>query len=323
MLVVGSVALDTVETPADRADRVVGGSAVFFASSASLLADVRVVGVVGEDYPLDRLAFLAGRGVCLRGVAQAPGESFFWAGRYSAGFAARESLETRLGVFASFSPDMPAAYQDSDVVFLGNIDPALQLRVLDQIDAPALVAADTMDFWIEGARDALLEVVSRLDVLFCNDEEVRALAGEPNLAAAARWVRARGPDAVVVKKGEHGAVVFSEDWTFFVAGYPLDAVVDPTGAGDAFAGGFLGRLAAAGIGDREEWKRAAATGSAMGAFAAEAFSVDRFRDLRRVDVDARVRELARMTEFEPSPAPVRRWRRGCPDRVVSSSPTPA
>lgn len=303
VLVVGSVALDTIETPTDRADRVIGGSAVFFAASASLLADVRVVGVAGGDYPLDQLDFLAERGVCLRGLARAPGASFFWAGRYGPGFARRRSLETRLGVFASFSPELPDGYQDSDIVFLGNIDPVLQLRVLDQIESPSLVAADTMDFWIEGARDPLLEVLGRLDVLFCNDEEVRALAREANLAAAAGWVRERGPDAVVVKKGEHGAVVFAEDWTFFAAGYPLDAVVDPTGAGDAFAGGFLGHLAAAGLGDREDWRRAAATGSAMGAFAAEAFSVDRFRALSRPDVHARVRELARMTAFDPSPGP--------------------
>lgn len=315
VLVVGSVALDTVETPSRRACRVLGGSAVFFASSASLFAGVRVVGVVGDDYPLDELAFLADRGVCLRGVARAPGESFFWAGRYAPGFVSRETLETRLGVFASFAPDLPDAYRDSKIVFLGNIDPHLQLRVLDQVDAPLLVAADTMDFWIEKKREALLEVASRLDVLFCNDEEVRALAGEPNLAQAARWVRERGPRIVVVKKGEHGAAVFAEDWTFLAAAWPFADVVDPTGAGDAFAGGFLGRLAAgmddredwkraARTDDREDWKRAAATGSAMGAFATESFSVDRLRELRTEEVRARVTELAALTAFDPSGPPV-------------------
>lgn len=304
VLVVGSVAIDTVETPSNRACRVVGGSAVFFASSASLFSGVRVVGVAGDDYPLDQLAFLADRGVCLRGVARAPGDSFFWAGRYAPGFASRETLETRLGVFASFDPDIPDAYRDSEIVFLGNIDPVLQLRVLDQVDAPALVGADTMDFWIEKKRDALLEVVSRLDVLFCNDEEVRALAGEPNLAQAARWVRERGPRTVVVKKGEHGAAVFGKDWTFLAAAWPFARVADPTGAGDAFAGGFLGHLDTAGMDDRENWKRAAATGSAMGAFAAESFSVDRLRDLRTEEVRARVAELAALTAFEPSGPPV-------------------
>lgn len=302
VLVVGSVALDTVETPAGRADRVLGGSAVFFAAAASLLADVRVVGVVGDDYPLRELDFLKDRGTCLEGMARAPGRSFFWAGRYSRDFAARETLETDLGVFASFRPTVPAACRNADIVFLGNIDPLLQLRVLEQVDAPALVAADTMNFWIEGARDALLKLIGRLDVLFCNDEEVRALAGEPNLAKAARWVRARGPRVVVVKKGEHGAAVFAEDWTFFVPGYPVDEVVDPTGAGDAFAGGFLGWLDRAGLGDREDWKRATAAGSAMGAFAAEAFSVDRFRSLQAGEVHARIHALGEMTAFSPARA---------------------
>lgn len=303
VLVVGSVALDSVETPSSKACRVVGGSAVFFAASASLFAGVRVVGVVGDDYPLDELAFLSGRGACLRGVARAPGESFFWAGRYAPGFVSRETLETRLGVFASFAPDLPDAYRDSKVVFLGNIDPALQLRVLDQVDAPSLVTADTMDFWIEKKRDALLEVVGRLDVLFCNDEEVRALSGQASIADAARWVRERGPRVVVVKKGEHGAAVFGEDWAFVVAAWPFADVVDPTGAGDAFAGGFLGRLVA-GMDERDDWKRAAAAGSAMGAFATESFSVDRLRDLRKEEVLARVRELAALTAFEPSDLPV-------------------
>ncbi len=303
VLVVGSVALDTVETPVGRADRVLGGSAVFFAAAASLLADLRMVGVVGDDYPLPELGFLAARGADLEGVVRAPGRSFFWAGRYSRDFATRETLETDLGVFASFSPDVPGGYRDSEIVFLGNIDPSLQLRVLDQMDAPALVAADTMNYWIEGAREALLEVVGRLDVLFCNDDEVRALAGEANLAEAARWVRARGPSVVVVKKGEHGAAVFARDWTFFVPGFPVAKVIDPTGAGDAFAGGFLGWLDRADLGCREDWKRAAATGSAMGAFAAEAFSVDRFRGLRLEDVHARVCALGEMTAFDPLGVP--------------------
>lgn len=300
ILVVGSVALDTVETPAGRADRVPGGSAVFFGAAASLLADVRVVGVAGDDYPWDDLAFLKDRGASLEGVERKPGRSFFWAGRYSRDFAARETLETVLGVFESFSPEIPGKHRGSEIVFLGNIDPALQLRVLDQMDAPALVAADTMNYWIAGARGAVMDVVGRIDVLFCNDEEVRALAGEANLAKAARWVRARGPRVVVVKKGEHGAAVFADDWTFFVPAYPVEEVVDPTGAGDAFAGGFLGWLDRADLGCRDDWKRAAAAGSATGAFAAEAFSVDRFRGLGLEALHARVLALGEMTAFDPA-----------------------
>lgn len=298
VLVVGSVALDTVETPFARADRVLGGSAVFFGAAAASFTEVRVVGVVGDDYPVDQLAFLEEAGVDFAGLERARGESFFWAGRYSYDLSSRETLETRLGVFGSFDPRVPESYRDSEIVFLGNIDPTLQLNVLKQIPSPKLVAADTMNFWIEGARDALIELLGHLDILFVNDEEARQLANEANLAKAARWIRSQGPDLVVIKKGEHGAMIFGDTWMFFVPGYPLEDVFDPTGAGDAFAGGFLGYLDAVNSVESEDIRRAMVYGSTMGSYAVEAFSVDRFKTLHLDEVADRVRAFRQMTSFE-------------------------
>lgn len=298
VLVVGSVALDTVETPFARAERVLGGSAVYFGAAASFFSAVRVVGVVGDDYPMEALAALEARGIDLKGVEQERGESFFWAGRYAYDLNSRETLETRLGVFADFSPEVPDEYRDSQVVFLGNIDPVLQLEVLGQIDTPRLVAADTMNYWIDGAREPLVELLGHLDLLFVNDEEARQLADEVNLAKAAQWIQDRGPRLVVIKKGEHGAILFADGWVFFTPGFPLEAVYDPTGAGDAFAGGFLGYLDFTGGLDPDDLKRAMVHGSTMGSFAVESFSVDRFENLTHDEVAERVRTFREMTSFE-------------------------
>lgn len=295
ILAIGSVALDSVETSDAAVERVVGGSAVFFCAAASLLENVHVVAVVGDDYPLDQLRFLEARGTDLGGLTQIPGESFFWAGRYSEGFRTRETTETRLGVFGSFDPRIPAAYRSSPFVFLGNIDPVLQLGVLDQVRSPALVAADTMNFWIERSIEPLLAVLARLDALFVNDEEAMQLAQVDELGSAARWIMDRGPGMVVVKLGEDGAVVFSRDWTLSCPGYQVSRVVDPTGAGDAFAGGFMGFLARTGSWRREDLAGALAHGAAMGSFAVESFSIDRFRDLLLDEVNARAGVLAGMT----------------------------
>lgn len=294
ILAVGSVALDAVETGTASVDGVIGGSAVFFAAAASLLTGVRVVAVVGDDYPLGQLGFMRERGVDLDGLFQAPGESFFWGGRYSGDFRTRVTTETRLGVFADFDPDVPAAYSDSRVVFLGNIDPVLQLKVLDQVRAPRLVAADTMNFWIERAPRALNRVLTRLDVLFLNDEEAMQLAGDDDLTRAVDWIRARGPRVVVVKKGDEGCVVFGRGWNFRCPAYPVAEVIDPTGAGDAFAGGFLGYLDSVESFRRDDLRRAAEYGSAMGSYAVEAFSVDRFRTLEPDSVEHRVRSLRQL-----------------------------
>lgn len=300
ILVVGSVALDTVETPFGSADRVLGGSANYFAAAASLFeaASVRMVGVVGDDYPLADLDFLAERGVDLSGIEKAPGESFTWKGRYHYDLNSRDTLWTRLGVFAEFQPRIPAGFRASKHVFLGNIDPVLQLDVLDQVESPELVACDTMNFWIEGSRDTLLKLLARVDLIMVNDSEARQLADEPNLLKAARWISDQGPKWVVIKKGEHGAMLYADERIFFVPGFPLESVFDPTGAGDAFAGGFMGYLASAPTIDLHALRGAMVYGSATGSFAVEAFSVDRFRTLGIDEVARRVDDFREMTFFE-------------------------
>ena len=307
ILCVGSVALDSVETPFGKAERVLGGSAVFFTAAASLLHPVQVVGVVGDDYPLGDLDFLAARGADLSGIETREGESFFWAGRYHFDLNTRDTLETRLGVFADFQPRIPESFRNARYVFLGNIDPVLQLDVLDQVEAPEVVVCDTMNYWISGSRDALLELLGRVQILMVNEEEVRQLAGEPNLLRAARWVQERGPGMVVVKKGEHGAILFADDWLFFVPGFPLEEVYDPTGAGDAFAGGFVGSLARAGALESQDLRRAMVYGSVMGSYVVEEFSVNRLIDLPLADIERRMLEFREITAFEthvPATEPV-------------------
>ncbi len=307
ILCVGSVALDSVETPFDAAERVLGGSAVFFTAAASLFSEVQVVGVVGDDYPLAELDFLSARGADLSGIESRPGESFFWAGRYHFDLNTRDTLETRLGVFADFQPRIPESFRGARYVFLGNIDPVLQLDVLDQVEAPEVVACDTMNYWISGSRDALLELLTRVHILLLNEEEVRQLAGEHNLLKAARWVQDQGPEMVVVKKGEHGAILFADHWLFFVPGFPLEEVFDPTGAGDAFAGGFLGSLARSGSMTPDDLRRAMVYGSVMGSFVVERFSVGRLIDLPTAEIEERVARFREITAFEtrvPAEEPV-------------------
>jgi sugar/nucleoside kinase (ribokinase family) len=298
ILAVGSVALDDVETPFGRVTGAVGGSAVHFAAAASLFGPVQMVGVVGEDYPLEELGFLENRGVDLSGVEITAGESFRWTGRYTHDLNTAETLDTRLGVFADFHPRIPPGFRTPEILFLGNIDPRLQAEVLDQVSQPRIVAADTMNYWIEGSRDELLKVLERVDVLLVNEGEARQLAGDPNLIRAARWIRERGPERVVVKKGEHGAVLFDGSEIFFVPGFPLEEVFDPTGAGDAFAGGFLGYLAGDGEPSSRVLRNALVHGSALGSFAVEDFSVGRLAGVTRPEVADRVREFRAMTHFE-------------------------
>ncbi len=298
ILVVGRVALDSVETPFGSAERVIGGSGVFFSAAASLLGPVRLVGVVGDDYPLEKLDFLTERGADLSGVERAEGESFFWAGRYADDLNSRDTLETRLGVFGDFKPRVPDAFRDSRYVFLGNIDPVLQLEVLDQVREPTAVICDTMNYWIEGRREALLELLGGVDILMVNDAEARQLSGEHNLVRAARWIQEHGPRFVVVKKGEHGAILFGPDWVFFVPGFPLEVIFDPTGAGDSFAGGFVGYMASVDSQGPDDLRRAMVYGSVMGSFAVESFSVDRFHSLDEGAILRRIMEFKEMTAFE-------------------------
>ena len=298
VLVVGSVALDSVETPFGRATDVLGGSGTFFSASASLFAPVQLVGVVGSDYPVEKLEPLTKRGVDLAGLERAEGASFRWRGRYRHDLNSAETLETHLGVFSHFSPKIPAQFRRAPFVFLANIDPRLQLDVLRQVDKPRLVACDTMNFWIESRRPELLELLSKVDLITINDGEARQLTEKSNLVKAARWIMERGPRLVIIKKGEHGAFMFTKKEVFFAPAYPLEDVFDPTGAGDSFAGGFMGYLACTGDLDEENLRRAVVFGSALGSFAVEKFSIERLLEIGRGEIDARVREFRRLVAFE-------------------------
>jgi sugar/nucleoside kinase (ribokinase family) len=302
LLVVGSIALDAVETPFGRADDALGGSAVFFSAAGSLLYPVQMVGVVGRDYPMDQLRRLAARGIDLSGVTVMDGESFRWAGRYGFDLSTRDTLETRLGVFANFRPAIPPQFKGARYVFLGNIDPELQLEVLEQVDRPRLVACDTMNYWIQGKRTALLKLLARVDVLMVNDSEIRELTGDWHIHRAARWVLERGPTAVVVKKGEHGAVLVEKGRIFYVPGFPLEDVFDPTGAGDAFAGGFMAHVARTDNVSPANLRLAMVYGSAMGSFAVERFSVQRFDEISPEDVRHRVLAYKDLVHFDPDAA---------------------
>jgi sugar/nucleoside kinase (ribokinase family) len=298
VLVVGSVALDSVETPFGKADNVLGGSATFFAASASHFAPVQVVGVVGSDFPVEQLEPLRARGVDLGGLEHAEGESFRWRGRYRHDLNTAETLETRLGVFSHFRPKIPPQFRNAPFVFLGNIDPRLQLDVLKQVEKPRLVACDTMNFWIESRRADLLALLPHVDILTVNDAEARQLTEEVNLLKAARWIMARGPKHVVIKKGENGAFMFSPHTVFFAPAYPLEEVFDPTGAGDSFAGGFIGYLARSGDLGEDSLKRAVVYGSAMGSFAVERFSIGRMLEIKMTDIYQRVEQIRQLVSFD-------------------------
>ena len=264
VLVVGSVALDSVETPFGKAEDVIGGSATYFSASASHQTPVQLVGIVGGDYPIEKLQPLTARGVDLAGLEKADGESFRWRGRYRHDLNSAETLETRLGVFSHFRPKIPAQFRTAKYVFLGNIDPRLQLEVLRQVEKPKLVACDTMNFWIESRREDLLTLLKQVDLITLNDGEARQLTEKANLVQAARWILDRGPHTVVIKKGEHGAFMFTRSTVFFAPAYPLESVFDPTGAGDSFAGGVMGYLARTDDLSEASLRRAVIHGAAMG-----------------------------------------------------------
>jgi sugar/nucleoside kinase (ribokinase family) len=303
LLVVGSVALDSVETPFGKADNVIGGSGTFFSASASHLSPVQLVGVVGDDYPMDQLEPLRARGVDMAGLEQAKGESFRWRGRYRHDLNSAETLETRLGVFSHFSPKIPEQFRSAPFVFLANIDPRLQLDVLKQVERPKLVACDTMNFWIESRRPDIVELIKHVDLITLNDGEARQLTDCTNLVKAARWIMAHGPKMVIIKKGEHGAFLFKDSSIFFAPAYPLEDVFDPTGAGDSFAGGFMGYLAKTNDLSDANLRRAVIYGSAMGSFAVEKFSVQRLLEINATDIANRVADFRRLVAFEEERAP--------------------
>ncbi len=298
LLVVGSVALDTLETPFGRRADVLGGSASYFASCASFFLPTRVVAVVGEDFPGEHVQFLSSRGIDLGGLVRRPGKTFRWSGRYEFDLNTAHTLDTQLNVFADFAPELPEHFRDSAYVFLGNIDPDLQRRVLDQVRAPRFVACDTMNYWISSKRASLLETLRRVDMVFVNDAEARQLAGEHNVVKAARAILRMGPRAVVVKRGEYGAAFFSGDEVFMASAYPLPAVFDPTGAGDSFAGGFMGYLAKSGREERGVLRRAIVLGSVLASFVVEQFSLDRLRTLTTAEIQARYAEAKQLAHFD-------------------------
>jgi sugar/nucleoside kinase (ribokinase family) len=298
ILVVGSVAYDTVETPFGRAERVLGGSASFFSVAASFFSRVNLVGVVGRDFGEEQMAAFRGRAIDLEGLERTDGKTFHWQGKYSWDLNSRETVRTDLNVFEFFKPKIPARYRGSEFVFLGNIDPVLQREVLEQVERPQVVACDTMNFWIHGKPDELRETLKKVQILLLNDAEARELSGEWNLVKAARGIRAMGPHTLVVKKGEHGVLMFDGAGSFAAPAYPLEDVFDPTGAGDTFAGGFVGCLAGLGRQDGPALRRAVIMGSTLASFCVEAFSLDRLLRLTRAEIDERYRAFQKLTRFE-------------------------
>jgi len=297
LLVIGSLGLDTVETPFGTAENVIGGTAVYCSVAASHFTQVNLVGVVGEDFPQSDIEFLCHRGVDLDGLEIKPGKSFSWGGRYGYDLNSRDTLFTHLNVFETFNPRLPEKYRDTPFVFLGNIGPELQFSVLEQIKRPQLVALDTMNYWIERAPSELARVLKRVDVLLVNDSEMRQLSGEHNLMKGARRVREMGPQIIIVKKGEHGAIMITPEQFFYAPAYPLENVFDPTGAGDTFAGGFMGHLAKCGRVDENILRQAIIYGSTFASFVVEDFSIGRLRQLREEEVRHRFINFHEMTRF--------------------------
>ena len=298
VLTVGSVAFDSIKTPFGAASRVVGGAATYFSVAASFFTDVRIVAVVGEDFGAEQQEVFGGRRIDLAGLQQVPGETFRWKGEYAFDLNTRETIYTHLNVFQDFRPEIPESFRTSPFVFLANIHPALQLEVLDQVTTPEFVALDTMNYWIESTADELRQVLAKVHVAIINDEEARELSGEPNLVKAARAIQQLGPTRVVIKRGEYG-VLMTRDGGFFAApGMPLEVVVDPTGAGDSFAGGFVGYLAAAPQVSNAVVTQAIIAGSTMASFTVEDFGLERLLRLTDAEVQQRCGEFKRLTHFD-------------------------
>ena len=297
VLIVGFMAFDDLELPSGNHENVVGGSATYAAFAASAFTGVRIVAVVGDDFPDAVLANMRARHIDTQAVERATGRTFRWAGRYDADLVHRTTLDTQLNVFASFEPKIPAAYGDSPLVLLGNIHPRLQLRVLDQVSRPSLVVADTMNFWIEGEPGALAELLHRIDVLVINDEEARLLSGKHNIRRAAREILGRGPKRLIIKRGEHGALLFDERGVFAAPGFPLEEVIDPTGAGDSFAGGLIGYLATQREPDALALRRAMLYGTATASFCVEAVGPKRVAEVSRTDVQTRVAAIRELYDY--------------------------
>ncbi len=297
IVVVGTVAFDTVETPFGRGENVLGGSATYFSTSASFFTDVSLVAVVGEDFPQEHVDFLRSRDINIDGLQRIPGKTFHWSGKYGYDLNEAQTLDTQLNVLMQFRPDLPESYRDAEYLFLANIDPDLQLEVLSQVRKPKLVACDTMNFWISSKPEALRKVLQQVDIVVINEGEARQFTGEANLVKAARQIIALGCKRLVVKRGEYGVLMFTADTAFAAPAYPLEQVFDPTGAGDTFAGGFMGYLADTGDLTEEGIRQAIVFGSVMASFNVEDFSLDRMKLLAYSEIEARYKSFKSLTSF--------------------------
>jgi sugar/nucleoside kinase (ribokinase family) len=298
LLVVGTVAFDSIRTPHGRAENILGGSAAYFALAASWFVPVQIVAVVGEDFGEEHLRLFQDRGVDTAGLVQAPGKTFHWSGEYAGDMNEARTVETHLNVFEEFSPTLPASYLDSEFVFLGNIDPVLQLHVRRQLPKARLAALDSMNYWIKGKPEELKKTLAEVDVLLINETEARMLSGFSNLKKAAEVIQKMGPRTLVIKRGEHGVTLFSDGGIFSAPAFPLDEVHDPTGAGDSFAGGFMGHLAGAGDLSHGQLRRAVIYGSVMASYAVEEFGLARLLRLTPKEIEARYREFKNLTHFD-------------------------
>jgi sugar/nucleoside kinase (ribokinase family) len=298
LLVVGSIALDSVETPFGKVENILGGSASYFSLAASNFTDVNVVAVVGNDFPQEHIELLESHNIQLDGVKREEGETFRWVGHYGYDLSEAKTLETHLNVFETFNPVLPEHYKEIDIVFLANIDPEIQYKVLQQVNKPKLVACDTMNFWIESKPEELKKLLAHVDILIINDAETRELAGEPIIVKAARKIMTMGPKMLIVKRGEYGALMFSNEGIFYAPSYPLEEVFDPTGAGDTFAGGFMGYVASHDINNVSDYKRAVVYGSVLASFTVEDFSVKRLAKLKKEEIESRYLAFMNLSNIE-------------------------
>ena len=298
ILVVGSMALDSVETPFGKVDNVLGGSASYFSLAARMFTDVNVVAVIGKDFPQKHLDLFNSKDINLDGLKQEDGFTFRWSGEYGYDLSDAKTLETHLNVFETFTPELPDHYKNSEYVFLANIDPAIQLKVLEQVENPKLVACDTMNFWIENKIEELKKLLEKIDILIINDSEARELAGEPIIVKAARKIMELGPEMLIVKRGEYGALMFSDSGIFYAPSYPLEQVFDPTGAGDTFAGGFMGYVAGKKVSNINEYKKAVIYGSVMASFTVEDFSVNRISTVKKEEIETRFLAFRKLSNID-------------------------
>jgi sugar/nucleoside kinase (ribokinase family) len=297
IVVVGTVAFDTVETPFGRGENVLGGSATYFSTSASFFTDVSLVAVVGEDFPEEHVSFLKSRDINTDGLQRIPGKTFHWTGRYGYDLNEAQTLDTQLNVLLDFKPELPESYRNTDILFLANIDPDLQMEVLEQVKSPRLVACDTMNFWISSKPESLKKVLQKVDIVIINEGEARQFTGEANLVKAARQIISLGCKRLVIKRGEYGVLMFTADSVFAAPAYPLEEVFDPTGAGDTFAGGFMGYLANSGDLSEEGIRQAIVFGSVMASFNVEDFSLERMKRLEYREIEARYKSIKALTSF--------------------------